>query len=261
MNGFEELRQLLLVFTFTLPRMLTAFALLPVLGKQMISGMVRSGVVMSLAIFVFPIVADTAPATELTWVVGIGVLLKEVFIGLLVGFSAAGVFWAIESAGFFIDNHRGATMASSIDPLTGSQTSPLGNLLTQALSVIFLVGGGFLLFLGALYESYQLWPVFSFFPHTHQDGAAHFLGLLDQIMGMAVLLAAPVILVMFMSEFALGLISRFAPQLNVFFLSMPVKSGVGILFLAIYAGIMLRYFNEQLRALPLQFKLLAGLFT
>jgi len=223
--------------------------------------MVRSAVVMSLAVFVFPIVADTAPAGELTWVVGTGILVKEVFIGLLIGFSAAAIFWAIESAGFFIDNHRGATMASSIDPLTGSQTSPLGNLLTQALAVIFFVGGGFLLFLGALYESYLLWPVFSFFPDMHHDGAAHFLGVLDQIMGTAVLLAAPVILVMFMAEFALGLVSRFAPQLNVFFLAMPVKSGVGILFLAVYVGIMLRYFSDELRSLPLQFKVLQGLFA
>jgi type III secretion protein T len=260
MSGLEDLQRIVLVFTLCLPRIVAAFTIIPILSRQVLPGMLRTGVAASLALLIYPLVAATAPATELTLVSGAGVALKEVFIGLVIGYGAAILFWAIESVGFFIDNQRGSSMASSIDPLTGSQTSPLGILLTQAITAIFFVGGGFLVFLGALYDSYRLWPVFSFFPALNWDAIPYFLSLLDRLMALAVLLAAPIIIAMFMAEFGLGLISRFAPQLNVFFLAMPVKSAIGIFLLVLYASLLLRYFDDQLRALPVHFAMLQRLF-
>ena len=256
----DGLGQMLLVYSFCLPRLIGAFMIMPTFSKQVLPGMVRNGVAGSLALFIFPLAMADAPTQTLNLLTGFTLLIKEMFIGLLIGYSAAAMFWAIESTGFFIDNQRGATMASSIDPLTGSQTSPLGVFLVQALSVFFFVGGGFLLFLGALYNSYHLWPVFSFFPVMNWEAVPYFLGMLDRMMGLAVLLAAPMIITMFMAEYSLGLISRFAPQLNVFFLAMPVKSAVGIFMLVLAAGLMLNYFSDQLRLLPLQFMALDRLF-
>ena len=259
MSALEELRQALLIFVFTLPRILTTFTVLPIFSRQAIPGMARTGLAMSLALFAYPIVAVGAPSEDLSLVVGLGVLVKEAFLGSIIGFSAAVLFWAIEGVGFFIDNSRGASMASSIDPMTGSQTSPFGILFTLALTVIFFVGGGFLFFLAALYESYGFWPVFSFSPEMSPDGALFFLGMLDRLVGLVVFMAAPVIVAMFMSEIGLALISRFAPQLNVFFLSMPVKSAVGLFVLVVYAGILLGYFGDELRDLPTQFTALRRL--
>ncbi|NJN46698.1 MAG: type III secretion system export apparatus subunit SctT [Candidatus Competibacteraceae bacterium] len=260
MNEFEELRHWLLVFTFSLPRILATFTMMPVFSRQVLPGMVRNGVAASLALFIFPVVVVDAPVSDLTLISGLGVLIKEVFIGLLIGFGVAALFWSIEAAGFFIDNQRGSTMASSLNPLTGSQTSPMGILFVQTLNVIFFVGGGLLVVLGALYTSYQLWPVFSFFPRVEWDAVPYFLGILDWIMALAVLMAAPVIIAMFLAEFALGLISRFAPQLNVFFLAMPIKSAVGIFILVLYAGILIGYYNDELKKLATHFTALNGLF-
>jgi type III secretion protein T len=256
----DDIGQIVLVFTFCLPRLLATFMIMPVFTKQVLPGLVRNGVVSSLALFVYPIAAVHAPSEAFTLIDGFVILIKEVVIGLFIGYSAAAMFWAIESTGFFIDNQRGATMASSIDPLTGSQTSPLGIFLMQALTVVFFVSGGFLLFLGALYQSYQWWPIFSFFPALTLDVVPYLLGTLDRLMGLAVLLAAPMIITMFMAEFSLGLISRFAPQLNVFFLAMPVKSAVGLFILILAIGLMLGYFGDELRKLPLQFDTLDALF-
>lgn len=259
MTGLEELRQALMVFSFTLPRILATFLVLPILSSQSIPGTARNGVVMSMALFAYPIVAVGAPSAELSMIAGLGILLKETFLGTIIGFSGAIVFWGIESVGYFIDNTRGASMASSIDPLTGSQTSPLGILLTQALTVIFFAGGGFLFFLAAIYESYGFWPVFSFFPQINPEGAVYFLGLVDRLVGLAVFMGAPVVIAMLLSEIGLALISRFAPQLNVFFLSMPVKSGVGFFVLVVYAGILLSYFGDEVRTLPSLFTSLRSL--
>jgi type III secretion protein T len=78
--------------------------------------------------------------------------------------------------------------------------------------------------------------VFEWTPQFDVSTPAFLLGLLDRMMRLAVLMGAPVIIAMFLSEIGLALVSRFAPQLQVFFLAMPIKSGLAIFVLAVYAG-------------------------
>lgn len=260
MNEWSEGRQALIALVFSLPRMLAAFTLLPAFSQQSLPGMTRNSVAVSLALLTLPMVIVDAPMTLPDWPEGLAIAMKEIMIGLLIGFGAAIPFWVIESTGFFIDNQRGTTMASSVDPMTGEQTSPLGIFLTQTLVVIFFIGGGLLMFLGALYESYRLWPVFSFFPHLDSAVLPHLLGLLDRVMGLTVLLAAPVIIAMFMTEFAMGLISRFTPQMNVFSLAMPIKSAVGILILVLYITLLFTAIDQELLNITLHFAVLGQWF-
>lgn len=74
--------------------------------------MVRNGVLCSLALFVFPMINQQSLPAETDGIWLIVILGKEVLIGLLIGFVAAIPFWAIEAAGFLVDNQRGAAMAS-----------------------------------------------------------------------------------------------------------------------------------------------------
>ena len=66
------------------------------------------------------------------------------------------------------------------------------------------------------------------------------------------MVGGPVVIAMFLSELGLGFISRFAPQLNVFFLSMPVKSAVALLMLILFWGILIVYFSDKLRAIDIR---------
>lgn len=249
----------LIPFTFILPRLVASLLFLPSFNKQIMPTFIRNGIVFSLALFVFPLVSSQAPEERIDLLHGGALFIKETVIGLIIGFSTATLFWSIESAGFFIDNQRGSSMASSLNPLTGSDTSPLGILFTQTLSTIFFISGGFLLFLGMLYESYRLWPVFSFFPHLKRNTAVYFLHLLDQVMALAVLTAAPALIAMFLSEFALGLVSRFTPQLNVFFLAMPVKSAVGLFVLVAYALSLFGFYGDELLHWSIRFRAISHL--
>ena len=159
---------------------------------------------------------------------------KEALIGCLIGFFAAVPFWIAENIGNFIDNQRGATMGEVYSPLSGAQVSTTGIFFTQIVSTLFFVGGAALVFLGALYSSYSIWPVFgdgiSFFP----DAPHKTLVALDDMLKTTVVISAPVIIVMFLATIGLGLVNRTAPQLNVFFLSMPVKSALGVAMLIVY---------------------------
>lgn len=255
----EPLKQILLPFVAVLPRILALFAVFPVLGRELFPGLVRRAVAVSLSLVLFPVVSPgivegaLSSPTLLAAVIG-----KEVVLGLLMGYLAGVVFWVAESVGFFIDNQRGATIASVFNPLSGAQTSPTGSLLFQLTAVLFFTGGGFLLLLSALFESYRIWPVFSFFPRFQAGFSGFFLGQADRIMELTVLLGGPVIIALFASELGLGLISRFAPQLNVFFLSMPVKSGIAVLLLALYLGFLVSFFREEFAAVRLLPALLGG---
>jgi type III secretion protein T len=162
------------------------------------------------------------------------VAAKEAFLGFMIGFFAAIPFWIVENVGNFIDNQRGATMGEVYSPLNGAQVSTFGMFFSQIASTLFFVGGAIFVFIGALYTSYSVWPVFSEGILMAKETPLVILGSFDDMLRTTVIISAPVIMVMFLATVGLGFVNRTAPQLNVFFLSMPIKSALGIAFLIIY---------------------------
>ncbi|EGR2723082.1 EscT/YscT/HrcT family type III secretion system export apparatus protein [Vibrio parahaemolyticus] len=242
--SYDDLHQALFLYSLTLPRLMACFIFLPILSKQMLGGaMIRNGVLCSLALFIFPVVNEqTLPAeTDGLWLIVI--LGKEVLLGMLIGFVAAIPFWAIEATGFLVDNQRGAAMASMFNPTLGSQSTPTAVLLTQTLITLFFSGGGFVAFIYALFKSYATWPILGFFPMVTDAWVSFFYDQFQQLMWLGVLMSAPLVLAMFLAEFGLALISRFAPQLNVFFLAMPIKSAIASVLLIVYLGLMMDHFE------------------
>lgn len=249
MTGFAELKDLLLAAALGLARMLAAFILVPIFNRQILPGLLRTAVALA-----FGLCAAVAvyPGVKLG-VFGpgevIAILVKEAFVGFLLGMLVAIPFWALEAVGFFIDNQRGASIAATINPLTGHDTSPLGVLFNQAFIVFFLAAGGLMIFLEIIYDSYRLWPVLGWWPELRPDSAQLALAQLDRIVRLCAVLAAPVIVAMFLAELGLALISRFAPQLQVFFLAMPIKSALAMLMLAVYAATLFDYVRDEITGL------------
>jgi type III secretion protein T len=157
------------------------------------------------------------------------------------GYTILWFFWSVQAAGAFIDNQRGAAIASSIDPLQGHETSPLGMLFSQAFITYFFAVGGFLLVIRLLYVSYVEWPIYEALPIYPEDFPALMLSLLDLGMRLAVVYAGPIIAIMFLAEFALAMVSRFAPQIQVFILAMPIKSAIAMAILIFYIPLLFRH--------------------
>lgn len=235
------LRVFVMSFAYATPRILAMFTVLPFTSQQLLPGMLRMGVAASMSLLVVPMVMPLAMDTEIGPITAMALILKEVVIGIILGFLVAIFFWAIEAIGFFVDNQRGATMSSAMNPFTGVSTSPLGMLLNQSITVFFFVSGGFLMLMAGVYETYALWPVDQFLPAFPLEDGLYFLKRLDLLMFIGVVMAAPAILAMFLSELGLAMVSRFAPQLQVFFLAMPIKSAIAILVLAIYIPFLFDY--------------------
>ena len=224
---YIEFHRWILAAVLAMARFGGAFAVCPALTESMIPGVARRAAVLGFSCLAIPFVKDAMPPGEPNvWMFA--------FLGFKDGFFAAIPFWIAENIGNFIDNQRGATMGEVYSPLSGTQVSTTGIFFTQLVSTLFFVGGAVLVFLGALYTSYSLWPVFSDGVSFAPAAPARILGSLDGMLRATVVISAPVIIIMFLATLGLGLVNRTAPQLNVFFLSMPIKSALGIAMLVIY---------------------------
>lgn len=249
-----------------MPRLFTIVLVAPFFGASVVTGQIRLMLVLALYLPLHPmIVANLAPETTLSAAMSpeimgrIGLILcKEALIGLFIGFLAGIVFWAVQSAGFFIDNQRGASMAESTDILSGDQSSPLGQLLFQSLTYLFYSSGAFLSFVGMLYASYEFWPAQQALPVAFNTALPlYFAGKVGWLMGRMLLLAGPIAAACLLTDLSLGLVNRFASQLNVYVLAMPIKSGLAAFLLCFYFGLLLshapelfEYIRESILILP-----------
>ncbi len=241
----EYLRPILVALSLCTPRMLTAFLIAPFLNTDMITGITRNCLVLVFSFIALPTLLPFVRTHELSIGFIVATAAKETVIGALLGFLAGLLFHTISAVGHLFDHQRGASFASLMDPSTGTDTTPMGSLFTQLTITLFFTSGGFLLFLSAMYESYRVWPISTYWPRFDPEFARFFLCKLDDLMALALLLVSPLLIALFISELCLGLINRFSPQLNVFFLAMPVKSAVGLLILIFYLPVLLLFIKDS----------------
>lgn len=221
---FEYLQGQALAIALTLPRIAAAFLILPLMTQETVPALVRNSFFVSLAIVAYPIAAAAAPSTAMmqsTWAL---IVLKEIFVGTVIGFSFSAVFWALSAAGNVIDVKVGSSMANVMDPISGHQTSLTGLFLSQFGMWLFMATGAFTMFLDILLSSYKLWPVGNALPPLHGGGVAFFADQFSYLMTAVLMFSAPALIITSLLDIALGLINRYAQQLNVFALSMPIKA-------------------------------------
>lgn len=228
------------------PRLLMIMQISPFMGGGVVTGTLRYTVALACYMVLHPAVVDSLPSLEmgttgLLFLLG-ALLVKEVFLGILLGLLAGMLFWAMQSAGYLIDLSRGASNAEGPDNFTSEQTTPMGSLLFQGAVYMFFVGGGFISFLGVIYMGYSVWPVSEMVPLASLHDMRLPLFFAEQVgwlMLHMLLLAAPVVMACLMIDVALGLISRSAPQLNVYVLAMPIKCTAAAALVLLYFGLVM----------------------
>ncbi|MBS7458764.1 type III secretion system export apparatus subunit SctT [Coralloluteibacterium stylophorae] len=243
---FDSVADILLALALTTPRIIGAFLMLPLLTQQTVPATVRNSFFVSLAIVVLPIAVAAAPAQE----VGVGglavLLVKEIFIGIAIGFCFGMVFWAMGAAGNVIDTKVGATLAQIFDPIQGHQTSLTGDFLSQFAAWLFMASGGFLVFLDILMSSYALWPVTSFIPDIRPQGIHTFVGHFSYFATAFLVIAAPALVLMALVDLSLGLVNRYAPQLNVFALTLPIKAWISTWIILLMLGVLVEFVLDRI---------------
>ncbi|MEZ5932789.1 MAG: type III secretion system export apparatus subunit SctT [Alphaproteobacteria bacterium] len=218
---------------------------LPVFVRTGISGILRGGVVIAIALSLVPyVMVEIAEAGEVGALVLTGVLLKEGFIGFLLGFVLGIPFWGVQSAGDVIDFQRGLMGASISDPSQSSEASVTGTFLVLTMITLFFMVDGMMIVIETLYQTYTIWPLFDLSPELSIASAVALFKLIDDIMRLAFVIAGPVMIAMFLGDAVLAAITRFAPQLNVFVLSMGVKSAIFVAMMPLYAVFIFGYIND-----------------
>lgn len=255
------LDKLLLVLLIGIARLFGALLILPVFASKVFSGFTRFVLLLGITSVMLPLLLPLVSAEIAADSLRLEILIvKEFGLGLLIGFVASVPFWAAEGAGSFIDAQKGTTLGGTFNPGMEWAGSPTGDLLFQAVNVLFFTGGGFLLFLGSLLESYALWPLTSLLPPLASNFPTLFLQVADQLMRLIVAWAAPVVLILFVAELGLGLLNRFVPQMNEFLLALPVKAGLASLLLLVYMGFFLSYAQHRFEEFRSLTKFLGGAF-
>ncbi len=228
----------------TLPRLAAIFAVMPLLSGAMITGIVRGGLLLVLAIWLSPMAGEMPQASFGLWLL---IAFKEALIGLLLGLGFGIFIWVAQSVGDLIDFQTGSGNAAFFDPAAGHQNGPTGEFLGWLVIALFVAAGGLLAMLGTIADSYRLWPVTSFFPDVGKVLEAFAVRQGDTLFLWIVKLAAPVVLVLLLAELGMGLIGRVAPQLNVFFVSQPLKSLLATLMLVLFLYFVYDSLREFLR--------------
>lgn len=166
-------------------------------------------------------------------------LVNEVILGFLIGFICYLIIVIFQAAGEIMDLQMGLSVSKTLDPAFGLEISIIGRLVYMFGLVVFVLINGHHLMFSALNTSFSLFPI---------AGSVNYsLGFLNQLVKIitdlwvvAIQLAAPVVLLIFLFDFAFGLVSKVAPQVNVFMLGFQVKPFLGVLIflfaLPIFAG-------------------------
>ncbi|MFH1653846.1 MAG: flagellar biosynthetic protein FliR [Pseudomonadota bacterium] len=222
----------LIFFSLLWVRVLGMAIMIPFLFGKPVPKYVVVGSASVLAIFLFPyLMPATQPDLTNDFLMLFMLYLKEAFYGIVMGFSVAIFFYGFQAAGQMIDGQRGMSIARSILPQLGEQSALSGILLFQMAVVLYLSFGGHLVFLDSFMMSYKALPVLEF-PQVG-PGLFPLMDLFARITGevlyIAVQIAAPIMIAIFVADIILGLSNRIAPQIDVWMLGFNIKGYVGIL--------------------------------
>ena len=226
-------------------RVAVAFLLVPLFSQDLIPGLIRNALFLSLGLL--GLLVQNAQPLQLTGWQWAALYGREALLGAAMGFLFAGLMWAFEMGGQLIDTKVGATQAQVQDPMSGHQTSLTGAFLARLASWVFMASGGFMLFAALLLDSFALWPLHGEWG-LRPAAAVVFEAEFGRMLRLALMVAAPSLVLLYLVDGVLGLINRYAQQLNVFSLSMSIKAVVGHLVLLLQLGSLVALMNEELLA-------------
>lgn len=209
-------------------RMLPIIALVPFFGGKVLPRPAKMAFAISLFVIFLPqLFAETTTHLAFNFVL-VSLLIKEILIGIVLGFFLSIPFMIVQSTGILTDHQRGASSLMINDPTMQGQSSPLGTMYNYVMIYLFFVIDGPFIVLDILSQSFTALPVDKFFnPVIFSNSSEIFIHaekIVGNVMILSTQLAAPALIMILMTDFFLGIANRLAPQVQITFLGMPLKS-------------------------------------
>ena len=215
---------------------------LPGIGSQMVPPRIRLVFALALSLILYPLVSKVFPDLPTSLFGMISAVVSEVLIGLGIGFSVRIIISSIQVAGTAIAFQTGLAFAQNVDPANGTQSSLFGTFLSiLSLALIFSTDMHHLL-LSAIHDSYILFKPGSALPTG--DFAQVGVQTVSRGFRIAIQLAGPFLVFGLIFYLGVGVLSRLIPQVQVFFLAMPLNITLGfVLFMLLISTLMLWFLD------------------
>jgi len=238
----ELMIEKLLGFVLVLTRLSAFFMVLPVFGWKSIPARVKVATILGMAIFFSIVIPFGLDATKVTVLEALLLIVNESVYGLALGLIVVLIFSIVKFSGRVIERQMGLALAATLDPLTGEGAQPLGMLVEMIFILLFLSANGHHLLLMVVSKSYEAFPVGSI-PTTPvltagvlEAGSAMFLAGLR--------LSAPVLAAFIVLLVTLAVLARIAPQMNILFISLPLRVGLGLLMAVLFVPLVNGFIPE-----------------
>lgn len=224
-NDFLPFLSLMFLF---LGRMLPIIALVPFFGGKLLPRPVKVTFALSLFVILMPqLMTETKTQLNLNLTL-VFFFLKEILVGVLIGFFLSIPFAIVQSAGILIDNQRGGSSLMVNDPTLQNQSSPLGTIFNYILIYLFFMIDGPYIVIDIISQSYTILPPDRVYNPEIFSSTSQIMQYTTKIVGTVMILstqlAAPALIMILMTDFFLGIANRLAPQVQITFLGMPLKS-------------------------------------
>lgn len=213
-------------FMLVAARLSGLFLIAPVFSSKMIPVRIKVMALGVLAATLTPIVMGQEPEVPAGVLDLLIAMLSETLIGFAIGFSVSIIFTAVQVGASFIDTSIGFSMANIVDPLNNIQASVLGSFYSLIATLTFLAVDGHHWLLAGFKRSFEVVPLGGT-PDVPRMMENVF-GVFGQLFAMAFQIAAPVLITLLLVDVVLGIVARVVPQMNVFFVGIPLKIGVGL---------------------------------
>lgn len=206
--------------------------LAPVFGARGVPTLIRLSLAGCFTVVVYPLVFATNPTIPSEMLPYVAVVIKEVLVGLVIGYVIYLLTAILQGAGQLIDFQMGFTMGAAIDPVYGAQSPMMGNFQMVLATMLLLSTNAHHYLIAAMVKSYAFIPLN---PSNLPIDYHFFVELVAHVFSLSIQMGLPVFGALVVSDIGVGLLMRTAPQFNIFSVVFPVKVifGLIILFLSV----------------------------
>jgi flagellar biosynthetic protein FliR len=217
------------IFLFVLLRVSALLIVAPIFGGRQFLARAKIGLAFMVSLVIFPTVLDTPfiiPEGLLPYSL---VLFREVFLGIILGFTVLLLFIGIQFAGQIAGLQMGFGIVNILDPQSGDQVSIVGQFLNILATLLVLCFDGHHLIIDGLVASFEAVPLAGVV--FKASIGQKLIELTATTFVIAIKISAPIILSLFAVTVAMGILARTVPQMNVFIVGFPVQLAVGLFIL------------------------------
>jgi flagellar biosynthetic protein FliR len=218
-------------FALVLSRVAGIFSAIPVFGGRTIPLRIKVIIILMITLVCFPVLSINAPVIPTDVFTLAMLVLREVMVGITLGFITRIIFSAVEFSGQIIGMQMGFTISSIIDPSQGTQTQIMSVMQTLLATLMFLSMNIHHLFIRTIVDSFRIVPLGGW--HINAEIISFLIKATSDIFILGVRLAAPVMIALLLTSVTLGIMARAFPQMNIFMISMPLNIGIGFLVLGL----------------------------